>query len=92
MFPALSSATSYHMDEVLLDPLRAFLRRPDSRCFEQLLSDCLWGWVRACRDDWSSLLEDEAVAETIMANDWEFTEAGIWAEARFRWAAAPAPT
>lgn len=80
--------TGYHMDEVLLDPLRKFLRRPDGRCYSELLADCLWAWVRACRDDWSSLLEDEAVAETIEANGWEFTAEGRWAESSFRWPAA----
>jgi hypothetical protein len=79
--------TGYHLDEVLLGPLRQFLRRPDGRCFTELLSDCLWAWVRACRDDWTALLEDEAVEETIVANGWEFTGDGVWAGACFRWPA-----
>ena len=79
--------TGYHIDEVLLAPLREFLCRPDDRCFSELLSDCLWAWVRACRDDWANLLEDEAVAEMIIANEWEFTETGTWHGACFRWPA-----
>ena len=80
--------TGYYMDDVLLDPLRQFLRRPGSRSFEELLSDCLLAWVCACRDDWDSRLQDDAVAEAIEANDYEFTGDGKGANDSFRWASA----
>lgn len=68
--------TGYHMDESLLDTLRAFLKKPDCRTFGELLSDCLDDWARACRDDCEYHNSDESVDETIRINEYEFTEDG----------------
>lgn len=64
------------MDESLLDPLRAFLKKPDGRNFADLLTDCLESWAKACQQDCEYQNSDESVEETIRANEYEFTEDG----------------
>lgn len=68
--------TGYWIDESLLDPLRAFLKKPDGRNFADLLTDCLESWVKNCRDDCQYQQSDESVDETIRANEYEFTADG----------------
>ena len=68
--------TGFCVDENLLDPLRAFLKKPDGRNFADLLVDCLDSWAKACRDDCAYQDPDEGVDETIRDNDYEFTKDG----------------
>ncbi len=65
--------TGYCMDEVLLDTLRAFIKKPDNRTFETLMEDCIDAWGKACRDDVAYQNSDEVVEDTILANDYTFT-------------------
>ena len=68
--------TGYYMDEVLLQPLRDFIKKPDSRTYEELLGDCLDEWVKACQTDCAWLNSDENVEDSIRANEYEFLENG----------------
>lgn len=69
--------TGYCMDEVLLDPIRAFLKQPINRVtFRELLEDCYHAWVKGCENDIEYQGSDENVAETILANEYEFDEDG----------------
>lgn len=68
--------TGYCMDESLLDPLRAFLKKPGLTTFGDMLTDCLDAWGKACRDDCAWQATDENVDESIRANEYEFTEEG----------------
>lgn len=69
--------TGYCFDENLLDDIRAYINKPDGRNYDELLSDCLHNWVSACRDDYAYQLTDESVDESILANEYEFSEDGI---------------
>lgn len=74
--PTSCPFTGYCMDENLLDPIRAFLEKPTDETLEDLLDDCLQAWGKAARDDSAWIIEDEQVDETIVANEYEFDEAG----------------
>lgn len=68
--------TGYCMDENLLDPIRAFLKKPTSRTLEDLLGDCLQSWGQAAMNDCKWINEDAQVDETIEANEYEFDGQG----------------
>lgn len=82
MMPDLSGNcpfTGYCMDESLLDPIRTFMQRPESRTdvtWKDLLERCIDSFVKAYRDDVDYTYSDEAVEESIIANEYEFTESG----------------
>lgn len=41
------------MDEVLLDPIRKFLRRPDTyTTMEDLVHEAMWSWAYECDQDY----------------------------------------
>lgn len=71
--------TGYCFDEVLLDNIRDFIAKPDSRTFAELLDDCLEAWAKACRDECNYQNSDDAIDETIRANEYEFLESGVLA-------------
>jgi hypothetical protein len=69
--------TGFCMDESLLDPIRAFMEKPDqSLNYQELIDTCLAAWVSAYVADWEYTYTDEAIKETIEANEYEFTENG----------------
>jgi len=68
--------TGYCMDATCGDELDAFMVKPDSREFEELIQDCANAWLKACVADIDYQNTDEAVTETIIANDYEFTGDG----------------
>lgn len=71
--------TGYCMDESLLRHIRAFIQKPDSRTFYDLLNDCLNEWVTDCAADVEYQQSEEQFAELAEANGYEFTENGTLA-------------
>lgn len=68
--------TGYAMDNALCQPIWDFIRKPDDRDFEDLLSDCFAEWIKYCNADIEDQNSDEYIKDTIEANDYEFTEDG----------------
>ena len=68
--------TGYCFDENLLDNIRGFMAKPDSRTFQELINDCLHSWVTAYIADWEYTYTDEAIHEHCEANEYYFTENG----------------
>jgi len=68
--------TGYYMDDDLLSEIYAYMNKPDSRTFKELLNDCLYNWVHACQEEMEYQDSPEAIKETIEANDYEFDEEG----------------
>jgi hypothetical protein len=76
--PGSMPFTGYCGDEALLDPLRAFLARPDeSVAIENLAQDCLESWALAWSRDMEYQYSDEAVREELSnRDDIEYLETG----------------
>jgi hypothetical protein len=68
--------TGWCYDDSLLEPIYEFLDKPDSRDFKELLQDCLYAVAKDVRAEVEASGEDSNVADTIMANDYEFTKDG----------------
>ena len=69
--------TGYCMDEPLLDPIRNFIKKPVKNVtLEDVMRDCLEAWLDSCRQDYEYSLSDEAIIDTIEANDYDFTIEG----------------
>ena len=63
-------------DEILLDGIRAFLRSPDHTTFQQLIYECLQALDHSVDREIQYQLSEEAIAEYIEANCYEFTADG----------------
>jgi hypothetical protein len=73
--------TGVCFDEAFLDPLRAFLERPnpsDDREWEDILNECVQSLERNLNVDNEYAYSSEALIESAEANGYEFTESGIW--------------
>lgn len=69
--------TGYCMDEDLLEPIRKYLKKPDlDLCYRDLMGQCLGAWGKACVEDVQWINSNDHVDETILANEYEFDEAG----------------
>ena len=68
--------TGWHTDCPLFDPLRDFLDRPWNCTFRELLERCRDSWLDAIHVDYEYRYSDEAVDESILANEYEFTADG----------------
>ena len=68
--------TGYCLDENLLDSIRAFMKTPDTRDFQELINDCLNDWVKAYIADWEYTYTDEALKETCECNEYYFSSNG----------------
>lgn len=68
--------TGYYMDDIILKDIYEYMKKPDERIFYDLLNDCLYNWVYACRDEYEYQMSDEAIIESIKANEYEFDENG----------------
>ena len=61
------------MDDFILEPIYKFLKHPVSYTnFEDLVSECLWAWVCACRDDYEYAYSDTALIEQMECNEYLF--------------------
>jgi hypothetical protein len=68
--------TGYYLDESLVDPIRKFMKKPDSRSFQDLIDDCLTQWATDVVKDIEHYYSEESAIESIIANEYEFTENG----------------
>lgn len=69
--------TGYYMDEVLLDPIRRFLRRPDTyTTMEDLVREALSAWVHECERDHEWYFSFERFLEEAAELGLRFTEDG----------------
>lgn len=69
--------TGYCMDEVLLDPIRQFLKRPDTyTTMKDLVHEALWGWVCECDRDYDWYYSYERFLEEATELGLLFTEDG----------------
>lgn len=69
--------TGYYMDNVLLDPIYDFLKNGGKYTdWEDLLSDCVYQWGKACQADCHYQQTAEYIKETIIANEYDFTSEG----------------
>lgn len=74
--------TGYYIDEVLLKPIRQFLRRPDTNTtMEDLVHEALWNWVYECDRDhewyysYERFLDEAAELGLLFAEDgseWDY--------------------
>ena len=65
--------TGYSMDEDILDPIREAHTSPASiRSLEQLFHDCISSWLFAVCADIEYFYTDEAIAETLDADEYEY--------------------
>lgn len=63
-------------DDDLLDPMYKFLEKPSEMDFRDLLEDCIHSLQRSVQSEIEARNTDEAIAETIEANEYEFYENG----------------
>jgi RecG-like helicase len=68
--------TGWCVDEDILEPIYKFLESPDNRTFESLLEECLESWRIAWEKEMEYESSDEYISETIIANEYDFTEDG----------------
>lgn len=68
--------TGVCFDESALAPIRKFIKKPDNTTFSELLAECLDSLFTDASNDWEYQLTDESIDETILANEYEFTEDG----------------
>ena len=65
-------------DEDILGPIYEFLDKPTNDDFEDLMNDCINSLCKSVSDEIDYNNTDEAITETIEANDYDFTENGGW--------------
>ena len=71
-----ANLTGYSADLYLLDTIFDFLDKPDSRTFEDLMSESLNQWIKQCTEDVESTYTDEYIEDHAEANEYEFLETG----------------
>jgi len=64
--------TGYSIDNAILEPIYAFMRKPYDTNFRGLLDKCLQSWLKACSEDYESSTSMEAFEEEAEINNWEF--------------------
>ena len=61
----------------MIDPIRDFIKSPDKETtFEELIKDCFHSFAKSVASDIEYQNSDEAIIETIEANDYDWTEDG----------------
>lgn len=68
--------TGVCFDESMLEPLRAFIERPDDRTYAMLINDCVDSWLEYVVADMENQPDDNEVDDAIESNGYEFTESG----------------
>lgn len=63
--------TGYYMDEVLLDPIREFIVKPQGT-YRELIDTCLSRYLDSVKKDEEYYFSDESAAENILGNGYEF--------------------
>ena len=68
--------TGYYGDESLLDPIREFMGKPSGITYPGLLDQCFASWIKGYVADEEYAYSDEALIESLDANEVEFFEDG----------------
>jgi len=68
--------TGYYMDNEILAPLYAFMKKPGNKDFKDVLEDCFDAWIKACNNEVEYQNSFEYIAEHLEANEYEFTKEG----------------
>ena len=68
--------TGYCFDEILLDPIRAFIKKPFDISYQDLIDECLNAWVKEYINDWTASKTDEYIREFCEANEYQFRLSG----------------
>ena len=63
-------------DENALDPMRDFMKKPDSLNYRELMSDCIDELISALHRDSEYRDSDEAIREDCICNDYYFDDQG----------------
>lgn len=79
MLPTLAGRcpfTGMCYDESMLDPIREFMAKPDSRDWQELVDDCAAALLSALHADGEYDSSEEGLRECARANEYQFTESG----------------
>ena len=68
--------TGMSYDEAALDEIREFMKAPDERDFQELLTDCVDAVFKALHDDGDYIYSDEGLREMCEAYEYDFLESG----------------
>lgn len=63
-------------DETLLDAIRDFMKKPDDRTFQDLLTECGDNLLDTIHKEGEHIYSDEGLKETLSANEYDFKEDG----------------
>lgn len=71
--------TGYYMGEIITQPIRDFLNKPDGRNIEDLIQDCIDNWLETCKKDVQFHFSLEHFEEKAGDMGWRFLSNGeIW--------------
>lgn len=70
------SLTGFYMDDVILQPIRSFMKRPFNISFCDLVENCLTEWAKQCSNDISSYFSEETFQSEAKELDMHFYESG----------------
>lgn len=69
--------TGYCLDDTILQPIYNFLKEPcKNTSFEDLTHECISSFETSVKQDCEYQESEEAIIDTILANNYEFTEEG----------------
>ena len=68
--------TGFVHDEVLLDDIREFMKKPYDISFQDLIENCTHKLLKAIHDEGEYIYSDEGLKEMCEANEYEFNEDG----------------
>jgi len=68
--------TGVCFDESFLDAVRNFIARPSDISFTELMEDCVYNTIKAGCNDYEYQQSEEAIIETIEANEYDFKDDG----------------
>lgn len=68
--------TGFYMDDVLIEPIIEFLKKPYDITYKDLIDKCLNDFFKACVDDYFHSQSMQAFIEQADCNEWEFLEDG----------------
>jgi len=61
-------------DDFLLDPIRKFMKKPDSRTLQDLLDDCLHNLLITLHKEGEYIYSDDGIYDMCQSNEYEFIE------------------
>lgn len=74
------SLTGFYLDDIILQPIRDFMKRPADIRFYDLINMCLYAWAKQCSNDLCEYFSVENFEEESSNNDWHYLEDGSFFE------------